>query len=71
VPWAPPALQCELPTGSVCVVPADRLALVLVRADHAPFVPLELGRLGALLRAALATLVLHESAVRLLREVAR
>ena len=71
IPWAPPALQRHLPGGSVGVVPAGPLALALVRADHAPFVPLELARLGALLHAALATLGLHETSVRLLREVAR
>jgi hypothetical protein len=71
IPWASPVLQCHLPDGSVGVVPAGPLVLTLVRADHAPFVPLELTRLRALLRAAQATLGLHETPLRQLREVAR
>jgi hypothetical protein len=64
IPWAPPALRDQLPDGSVGVVPAGPLLLALVRADHAPFVPVELARLGALLHAALATLGLHEAPLR-------
>ena len=55
IPWAPPALQCRLPLGSVAVVPAGPLVLALVRSDHAPYVSLELERLAALMRAAHAT----------------
>src|SRR5262249_50781757 len=71
IPWAPPGLRCHLPGGSVGAVPAGPLVLALVRAAHAPFVPLELARLGALLHVALATLGLHEAPTRQLREVAR
>jgi hypothetical protein len=70
VPWAPPTLRDRLPDGSVGVVPAGSpptLALALVREDHAPFVPVELERLAALLRVGVATLGLHEATVRRVR----
>ena len=59
IPWAPGALRDLLPPGSVAIVPGGspaELALVLARADHAPFVTAELERLAALMRAAVATL---------------
>jgi hypothetical protein len=59
IPWAPAALRAILPPGSVVVVPGGVppvLALVLSRADHAPFVTAELERLAALMRVAVATL---------------
>lgn len=64
IPWAPPPLQSCLPGGAVAVVPAGPLLLALVRTDDAPFVRVELERLAALLRAALATLGLHETSRR-------
>jgi hypothetical protein len=59
IPWAPAALRAVLPPGSIVVVPGGVppvLALVLARADHAPFVSAELERLAALMRVAVATL---------------
>jgi hypothetical protein len=59
IPWAPAGLRAILPPGSVVVVPGGLppvLALVLARADHAPFVTAELERLTALMRVAVATL---------------
>jgi hypothetical protein len=59
IPWAPAGLRALLPPGSVAVVPGGSpptLALVLARADHAPFVSAELERLAALMRVAVATL---------------
>jgi hypothetical protein len=59
IPWAPAGLRAVLPPGSVVVVPGGSppvLALVLARADHAPFVTAELERLAALMRVAVATL---------------
>lgn len=62
IPWAPTVLRERLPSGSVAIVPggpSSDLALVLVREDHAPFVPAELDRLAALLRVATGALRLH------------
>jgi hypothetical protein len=59
IPWAPSTLRALLPPGSVVVVPGGSLpafALVLARADHAPFVTAELERLAALMRVSIATL---------------
>ena len=64
IPWAPTRLRDRLPTGAVAVVPGGappELALVLVRADHAPFVTLELDRLAGLMGVAAHSLELHES----------
>jgi hypothetical protein len=62
IPWAPAVLRAVLPPGSVVVVPGGSppaLALVLARADHAPFVAAEHERLTALMRVFVATLRLH------------
>ncbi len=59
IPWALGSLRALLPPGSVAVIPGGSppgLALVLARADHAPFVTAELDRLAALTRVAVATL---------------
>jgi hypothetical protein len=57
IPWAPESLRERLPAGAVAVVPGGPpgLALALVRADHSPFVAVELDRLAALLRVAALT----------------
>ena len=56
IPWAPASVRERLPGGSVAVVPGGGLALALVREDQAPFVPVELERLGALLRVAVRSI---------------
>ncbi len=59
IPWAPARLREALPTGTVAVVPGGspaRFVLVLARADHAPFVTLELDRLAGLMRVAIHSL---------------
>ena len=64
IPWAPARLRDALPTGTVAVMPGGsppQFVLVLVRADHAPFVTLELERLAGLMRVAIHSLELHES----------
>jgi hypothetical protein len=64
IPWAPTLLRDELPAGSVAVVPGGsppEFVLALVRADHAPFVALELERLSGLMRVAIHSLALPET----------
>ncbi|HWE82734.1 MAG TPA: hypothetical protein VG265_13875 [Gaiellaceae bacterium] len=64
IPWAPPALRDKLPGGTVAVVPntsPHEVVLVLVRDDHAPFLPSELERLRGLMRVAGYALGLHSN----------
>ena len=64
IPWAPTRLRDRLPPGSVAVVPGGsppQFVLALVRADHAPFVTLELDRLAGLMRVAIHSLELHDT----------